>query len=481
MLPDSAYTFESPASRRWTRELTWLVILGSLLPAVCGAQQRTAGALAIVGGHLVDVQKGSEVDSSVVLTSGGRITAVGRTGEVQVPADAEVVDAHGKWVIPGLMDMHVHITNAAGGAPGNPFPVFYLANGVTTVRDTGGSITVLRLLKQDVESGRKMGPRLYFAGQVLDGNPPVGPNSRIMVDTEQRAVSAVNFLADQGASFIKVYNNISEAVLIATIKTARARGIPVIGHVPRVVTTTRAVELGMECLEHIRITGRELLPLDEANKIDFLTLGPRETALWQRYDLDSIGMNKVIQTIAQHHVFLDPTLTIDEETFKMPLAQRNAEPNNKMLPADVLARMLGRGLPESWLPPAGMEPVAAAGFDKRMKFIKMCYQAGVRITTGTDGPGLGPTLPGYGLHSEIELLEEAGLPPAAALRAATITAAQALHVDKDLGTIERGKFADLVMVDADPLLNVANARRIYRVVKGGRVYDPKELLAQSSK
>jgi len=430
----------------------------------------------------VDVRQGTEIDQGIVLSSGGRITAVGRASEVPVPANAKVVDAHGKWVIPGLMDMHVHITHSGSAPSANPFAVLYLANGVTTVRDTGGDVTLLRLLKQEIEAGHTTGPRLYFAGMILDGNPPVGGGPGvILADSEARAVSAVNMLADQGVNFIKVYNNISEAVLIAILKTAHGRGLMVTGHVPRSVTTTRAVELGMDCLEHIRITGRELLPMDEANKIDFLTLGPRETLLWQRFEVDSAGMNKVIREILQRRVFLDPTLVIDEATFKLTAAQRIAEPNNKMLPERMFSQMAERGLPDSWKPPADLTEVAAAGFDKRLKFVNMCYQAGVRLIAGTDGPGLGPVLPGYGLHSEIELFAKAGLPPIAALRAATSTAAEALHVDKDLGTIEPGKFADLVIVDADPLQDVANTRRIYRVIKGGQIYDPKELLTHRAK
>jgi imidazolonepropionase-like amidohydrolase len=278
--------------------------------------------------------------------------------------------------------------------------------------------------------------------------------------------------------FIKVYNNISEPVLVTVIKTAHSRGLTVTGHVPRSVTTTRAVELGMDGLEHIRITGRELLPIEEADKIDFLTLGSRETLLWQRFDIDSSGMNKVIGNIAGHRTFLDPTLVLDKATMKMTGEERSAEPNNRMLPKALLSRMVDSDLPGSWLPPNDLRAIAAASFAKRLKFVGMCYKAGVRLITGTDGPGLGPALPGYGLHAEMELFAEAGIPPIDALRAATMTAAEALHAQQDLGAIEPGRFADMVILDADPLRTITNARRIYRVVKGGTVYDPQELTAR---
>ena len=467
------------AGQRLSDQLRTALLVGfAALVGMIWAQP-SANVLAIVGANLVDVQKGVSVEDSVVLAVRDRITSVGRVGELAIPSGAKVIDARGKWLIPGLVDMHVHVSSPLTAVPGYPALFLYLANGVTTVRDTGGNITTMRLLRQDLESGRQVGPRLFFAGMILDGNPAVNPGPHvILADSERGAESAVNFLADQGSDFIKVYNNISEPVLVTIIKTAHARGLTVTGHVPRSVTTTRAVELGMDGLEHIRITGRELLPLAEAKKIDFLPLGSRETLLWQRFEIDSIGMNKVIANIAGHHVFLDPTLVVDKATFKMTAEERSAEPNNRMLPKALLSRMMERDLPDSWLPPNDLRAVAAAGFAKRLKFVGMCYRAGVHLIAGTDGPGIGPTLPGYGLHTEMELFGETGIPPIEALRAATMTAAEALHAQQDVGAIEPGRFADMVIVDADPLRDISNTRRIYRVVKGGEVYDPQELTAR---
>jgi imidazolonepropionase-like amidohydrolase len=478
-MPIDEREFGMPMMRRACGRAFFLFVVGILASiSICQAQLENDSSeiLAIVGGHLVDVRRGGVTDDSVVLIQRGRITRAGRNGEIPVPSGAATLDARGKWLIPGLTDMHVHISTTRDFSP-----LLFLANGVTTVRDTGGDITLLRLLKQDLDSGKALGPRLYFSGQILDGNPPVDQNFRILADSDQRAVSAVNFLADQGASFIKVYNNISESVLIATIKTANARGLPVVGHVPRSVTTTQAVELGMACLEHIRITGRELLPKEEADKIDFLTLGRRETLLWQRFDPDSEGIHKLIDVIVRDRVFLDPTLVVDDATFKLTPGEVAAEPNNNLLPKAFLERAVLRGLPDSWKPPAELKEVAAAGFEKRLRFIGLCYHAGVRLLAGTDGPGIGPILPGYGLHSELELLARSGLPPIAALRAATSTAAEAIGVEKDLGGIEPGKRADLVILDTDPLQDIANTRHIYRVIQAGRVYDPQELLAKRVK
>jgi hypothetical protein len=364
---------------RWNIWLTMtrLVVLFVFvcMPYLSAQDDRTAEApnpgqiVAIVGGRLVDVAKATDVDNTVVLVAGDRIRAVGREGAIAIPPQAKVVDAHSKWLIPGLTDMHVHISQTRVFSP-----LLYLASGVTTVRDTGGDVTILRLLDQDIRSGKMIGPRLYFAGQILDGNPPVGPDSRILADSEQRAISAVNFLADQGASFIKVYNNISERVLIATVTAAHSRGLPVTGHVPRVMTMTRAIELGMDCLEHIRITGRELLSREEADKIDFLTLGRRETLLWRQFNVDSVPMNNLVSLIAKRRVILDPTLVNDETEFRLSQEEVNSEPNNEMLPREWMERLKAIGVPESSRPPADSKVEAAAGFEKRLRFIQMCYR-----------------------------------------------------------------------------------------------------------
>jgi imidazolonepropionase-like amidohydrolase len=232
--------------------------------------------IAISGGTLVDVASGSQVPDSLIIVRGDRIEQVGRLGQLTGPKDATVIDARGKWILPGLMDMHSHVGNSDVSALTLQL---YLANGVTTIRDPGGFVAVLRLEKQDIDSGKTIGPHLFFCGDILDGMPPVHPEGSLLVDSPERAHSAVTFLADQGVDCIKVYNNVKEPELKEIIRAARARNLPVIGHVPRTLTMTQAVELGMQGLEHIRITGRELLPLEEANKIDFLLFAKRETLL----------------------------------------------------------------------------------------------------------------------------------------------------------------------------------------------------------
>jgi len=434
------------------------------------AQPATAPITAITGGTLIDVRSGERVPQAVVLIDGDRIKSVGRAGSLPVPAGAQIVDARGKWLIPGLFDMHCHV----GGTLDLPLELF-LANGVTTIRDTGGSVTNQRLMRDAIASGKRIGPRLYFAGAVLDSYPPVFPSNWI-VDTPQRATSAVNFLLDQGVDLIKVYNNISEEVLKTILSTAQARKTVVVGHVPRTMTMTHAVELGLTHLEHIRITGREVMSKADADEIDFLPLSRRETLLWGRYDLASPKLKALIALLAQKKVFLDPTFTVDEAFFVESVYQaQRSHPNNRYLPAAMLEQW-SKPEPDLYRVPPELRTMAAEGFSKRLQFIGLAYRAGVSIIAGTDGAGLGTMMPGFGLHHELALLTRAGLPPIDVLRAATVTAAQALGHEHELGSIEAGKLADLVVLTADPLADITNAQKIDVVVKGGQIYSPRKLL-----
>jgi imidazolonepropionase-like amidohydrolase len=434
--------------------------------------QTSSAVLVLRGGTMVDVASGKEISDSVIVMRSERIEQVG-PGNMAIPERAHIIDVKGKWIIPGLIDSHAHAENPDE----TPF-VLYLASGVTTIRNPGGNITQLRLTRERLLRGELVGPRLFFSGPLLDGNPPVWPDMSLLIDTPQRARSAVNFLADQGVDFVKVYNNVKEPELRAIIETAKERGLPVAGHIPRSMTMTHAVEMGMTRLEHIRVTGREMLSLDEAEKIDPLPLGRREPLLWQRFDLQSEKMQALVQLLAQSKVFLDPTLIIAEETEVPNLDADKNDPNNQYLSPTVVERYGNFKSPLYELP-AGLQTAALEAFHKQEKFVGMCNRAGVKIVAGTDGPGIGSLLPGFGLHRELELLVESGLSPLQALHAATLTAAEALGKDDRLGTIEPGKFADMVVLDADPLQDIQNLRKIHLVVQGGKTYEREALLQQA--
>jgi imidazolonepropionase-like amidohydrolase len=444
-----------------------------LVVVLAGMSRAQPGPATVVlrGGILVDVVSAKEIPGSVIVIQGERIEQVGAEGSLAIPAGAQIVDVRSKWIIPGLIDSHAH----AQSPEETPFAL-YLANGVTTIRNPGGNITVLRMTRERLARGELLGPRLFFSGPLLDGMPPVWPEGSLLVDSPQRARSAVNFLADQGVDFVKIYNNVKEPELKVIVETAKERGLPVAGHIPRSMTMTRAVELGMTRLEHIRVTGREMLSADEAAKIDPLPLGTREPMLWQRFDLQSEKMRALVARLAESKVFLDPTLLISQQTEVPNLEAERNDPNNQYLSAAAVEEAVkGANNPLFDLPP-DLQTVAAEAFRKQEQFVGMCNRAGVRIIAGTDGPGIGSQLPGFGLHRELELLIASGLSPAEALRAATSTAAQALGKEDQLGTIAPGRLADMVVLDADPLEGVQNLAKIRLVVARGKTYAPEALL-----
>jgi imidazolonepropionase-like amidohydrolase len=412
-----------------------LILLAlALLPAVNGR------VLVIQGGSVIDTRTGGALEDRTVIIADGRITRVGPGKEVSIPPDAKIVDARGRWILPGLIDMHVH----RAGRPDLVSLALYVANGVTSVRDLGGNLTQLRLTRQEVESGKRLGPRLFFAGPLLDGDPPSVPAISFIVDTPARAVSTVNFLVDQNVDAIKVYNGISAPVLQALVRTARRRNVPVVGHVPRALTVSQVVKIGMRVLEHSPIRAVDLeawgvLTRDDTERINASkSVTVREALVWQRVDLNAPHFATLITQLARAKTILDPTLSTDEFDSLFLFPAQASHPNNRFLTRSFVEESLGEEH-QIFKVPADLEAAARSGVETRRAFFGMCHRAGVRIVAGTDGPGIGHLAPGFGLHRELELLVMAGLAPRDALRAATFNAAAALRQEKNLGNRGGGK------------------------------------------
>jgi imidazolonepropionase-like amidohydrolase len=427
-------------------------------------------ALALTGGTIIDVKNGRLITNAAILIRGDRIVRVG-SSDVQIPPDARIERVDGRWILPGLIDMHVHVSTVQGVPLG-----LYVANGVTAVRDLGGNITVLRSMRDalDAPPGSPR-PRLFFAGAILDGKPPAAPRVSFIVDTPERAASAVDFLVDQTAEVIKVYNGVSATVLKAIVTAARARGVPVVGHVPRALTVRQAVELGMAGIEHAALRARDLeewnmLTRAEADRIDSLrSVTERETNVWRRVDVNTQEIRALVADLATKELFFDPTLSVDEYDTLFLYDAQAQHPNNRYLSRDFVRANLG---PEHdmFRVPDAMRTDAVAGLTKRKEFVALSYRAGISIVAGTDGPGIGTLSAGFGLHRELELLVEAGLTPLDALRAATINAARALRRESVLGTVEAGKYADLVVLTANPLQNIRNSATIDAVLMTGQYW-----------
>jgi imidazolonepropionase-like amidohydrolase len=428
---------------------------------------------AFAGATVVDVVGETCAPDQTVLVSGDRIREVGPRAEVAIPPGAHQHDVTGHWLLPGLVDMHCHLT---GHSRELPLELFLL-NGVTTVRDPGGAVTQQRLMREQVQAGTRVGPRLLIAGELLDGNPPVWPEHSHLVDTPERGVAAVRHLAAQGVDCVKIYNHVPPDVLAAVIGVARELGLPVIGHVPRQMSMLQAIRAGMNGLEHIRITGSDFLPPEQAARLDMLPLTQREPRLWELIDLDTPWIGTLIEAMAARDVTLDPTLVIDDVMYGEGIASQADHPDNAYLPDQVRRGLAAEEIPAIMQLPGQLRALAQATEPKRHEFVRRCWQAGVRITTGTDGADLGKLLPGFGVHHEIALLRDAGLPPLASLQAATINAAQALNLADQIGSIEAGKIADFGVWTGDPLTSHLRPADLALVVLAGAIHEPAALAA----
>ncbi|HEV3312496.1 MAG TPA: amidohydrolase family protein [Chloroflexota bacterium] len=429
--------------------------------------------LVLTGGAVVNVQSGEATSDCTVVIEGTHIARVERNGDFAAPPNARIVDTTGAWLIPGLTDMHVHLPFRSPQAGLLPL---YLAHGVTTVRNVGGNLTELILLRREAAGNSRPIPRLFIAGPLLDGIPPLWPDHTLLVDTVARARTAVRMLVAQDVDCVKVYNNVPRDSLVAIVEEAHNSHKPVLGHVPRTLTTSDAIRIGMDCLEHIRITGRELLTAGEADAIDHLPLGTRETLLWDRFEVKSAGIERLIDLMVERQTYLDPTLIIDEDLFGGGVHDDTGAELHATLPGpirDALER-------DRHLDPIGvpleLREQAPAGFIKRLEFIRRCNDAGVRLLAGTDTFGPAGLLPGVGLHNELRLLQRAGLSPLEALRTATITASEALGQD-NLGRLEAGAAADMVVLNSNPMVDIKNVRDIRFVVARGMIHRPADLVA----
>jgi hypothetical protein len=450
--------------------------IGLLILVPVHAGRADTALLAIKGATLLDVRTGHQIEDSAILVEKDRIRQVGDASNLQIPTAACVIDARGKWVIPGLIDMQVH-ASASKDVP----LALYVANGVTAVRDLGGNITPLRVTREKIESGEQLGPRLLYSGNVLDGSPPLWPSISFIVNTPAEAKSAVEFLISQGADSIgEIYNNITEPVLDAIVKAAKPANKPVGGHVPKVMTVKRCIELGFNFIEHAAIRGRDLLEWNSITQVELDQLASlpsvtqREALVWQRVDLTSEKVKALISFIAEKQVFLDPTLSIDEFDSLFLYEKDAKHPNNRYLKRTFVEEALGPDH-DIFRMPAELKAVAVAGLEKRRKFVGMCNRAGVKILAGTDGPGIGRLTVGFGLHHELALLVKAGLKPIEALQAATLNAARALRKENEIGSLEPGKVADIVLLNSDPLSEIHNTTKIDSVVLRGRMFDRRAL------
>ncbi|HUK32881.1 MAG TPA: amidohydrolase family protein, partial [Vicinamibacterales bacterium] len=363
-----------------------------------------------------------------VVVTDGRITAAGPSRRVSPPAGATVIDATGKTLIPGLWDMHAHFEQVEWG------PI-YLASGVTTARDVGNELEFITSVRAAVAAGHGVGPRLLLAG-LVDGKGPNGLGA-IRAATPEEGREVVRRFHDAHFDQIKIYSSISLDVLQAITSEAHRFGMTVTGHVPDSMNAFQAIDAGLDQINHIEYVANVAMPTAD----------------------------RIIATMKRHHTVLDPTLSLFEL-----LARPFTEPIESFEPG------FAHVAPELRTPLAGFgsspdaAPARQRRFQASLMLVGELHRAGIPIVAGTD-----QSVPGFSLHREIELYAKAGFTPLEALQAATIVPARVMRKEGDSGSIDVGKRGDIVILDADPLSDIANTRKIYRVITDGRVFDPAKL------
>ena len=414
------------------------------------------GGLAITHARLFDSERETIVPDATVIVAGDRIAAVG-DASTPIPAGARVVDAHGKTLIPGLWDMHVHLGPTDG--------LLELASGVTSVRDLGNDIADLGTRVARFESGQELGPRVVRAG-LIDGPGKLAAPTGVLAATRDEAVAAVEKFAKLGYEEIKIYSSVDPKLVAPIAEAAHAHGLRVTGHVPNGMTAQQVAVDGYDEIQHINFL---FLPFmtgpgdDTRTPLRYVRVAERGGSL----DLASKPVQDLLGLLATRHVAVDPTLVVFE-------AQFTSDPGT-LVPAFAtfagrLPAQVERGARQGSLDaPGNQRAVFRASFAALLHMVKLARERGVTILAGTDIGGLG-------LPRELELLVQAGLPAPDVLAIATIGAARQTHHDRERGSIAVGKQADLVLVDGDPTADIAALRRARLVVCRGIVYDPAELL-----
>jgi len=387
-----------------------------------------------------------------------------------VPSDARVVDARGKFLIPGLWDMHVHTSIIGGRA----LLALYIANGVTGVRDMAGDWDTLTTWRREIAAGRLVGPRIVASGPYLEGGDV--PIPHLLTRTPEEGAAAVDSLVKLGVDFIKVHGQLTRPTYFAIARRARERRIPFAGHVSQAVGSADASDSGQKSIEHMLAIPA---PCTAAESI---ALRPRFTVQSAIGRCSSRDLAPLYARFVRNGTWVTPTFSAAYEVSAWP---------SRVVPGDSLAHYLPESLkrfvaqifpmPDS-IPP-GADSVGRAMFAKRLAQAATMRAAGVHIMTGTDAP-LRNSPPGFGLHEELTLLVRGGMSPFDAIRAATIEPALYLRMLDSAGTIAPQKVADLVLLAGNPLRDIGQTRRIVAVVANGRLIDAAErarLIASASK
>ncbi|MEM7455070.1 MAG: amidohydrolase family protein [Planctomycetota bacterium] len=467
----------------FTCKLVVLLILTSTIPAAASSGDYATAAIARViatgqpqdteadpiseftlidNVHVIDVNSGEVLEEQRVLLRVAEIDSIGPRSEIAVPESATVVDADGKFLMPGLFDAHVHMSMSMPS-----FSKLMVAHGVTATRDTGAATALIINARGNSQDPSQVMPELFVTGAIVDGDPPVWPFSEVCTNGEE-ARAAVKKLHEAGVNQIKVYARLPEDAYRAAIEEAHRLELKATGHVADSVDLDIALETGQDCIEHLDGFDRLILSIAEGEDSASGNMFERMRA-WDLVDeIDQDKLNTHLQRHAEQGVFHCPTLVVMEGIGRVADPDNPGVEDPRMKYVHVfVANFWNRGYER-------FSPLARNALPSMEKLVFKMHENGVPLVIGTDlaNPFV---FAGSSVHDEMVRFESAGIPAADVLRMATINAATLCNADDRLGSIEHGKSASLVLLNANPLEDIGNVRDIESVWCKGVLYDRRAL------
>jgi imidazolonepropionase-like amidohydrolase len=421
--------------------------------------------------NIVDVRTGEVRPEQIVVIDRSRIMAVGSRKDVRYPRNAPVIiNGKGFYLIPGLWDMHVHLVF------GDWFPMaqeislpLFVANGVTGVRDMGSELATVQAWRNEIEGQRLIGPRIMTSGPMLDGPKPRFPSS-LAITTPEDGRRAVETLKHSGADFIKLQSLIPRDAVFAIADEAKKQEIPFEGHVPDSVRSSEMSNAGMHSFEHLIGIFEGSSPLED----EFLKGDKTETKFLASYDPERAAALAAL--LAKNQTWQCPTLVWERGGNLIDVTDFSKDTRAKYVPAywrnhtwkDFTQQV------ETDFNTDSLE-TRQKFLDKELEVVQLLHKAGVPFLAGTDTPPGVYIFPGFSLHEELQRLVAAGFTPLEALQTATLNPARFFRMEDQFGSIEPGKFADLVFLDANPLEDIRNTQKVAAVILNGRYFSKADL------
>lgn len=439
--------------------LTGLSACSALAPAPRNAA--SANIYAITNVTIVDVEKGTLIPGQTVLVGSHRIDQIGAQGKVKIPQDATVIDGQGLYLMPGLVDAHVHYYDA---------PVFgrvLLANGVLLVRDMGMPNEYILPLRDQLNSGEILGPEMVAMGAMLDGSSPAIPTISISVSTPEQGRAAVQSQVSADVDAIKVYSNLDQAVFLAIVDVAKKSGIQVVGHIPDTVYIEDAAAAGLDGIEHWFGFQKAIAKmLGDPVNLEHGWMSSQAEYLIRVGEVDPQELQDFYRGLKANSVTVDPTVVTFRNLPNIDAFELQSVPH-----AEYISQELFTMWKTQW---AGQTEFPDVFWQEWAQMVRQMNEAGIPLMVGTDlmCPGL---VPGYSVHEEMMIWQEAGIPPADILRSATIVPMQFMGLGDRLGSIREGRIASMILVRGNPLEDISNAQQIESIFLRGQYFSRDDL------